>query len=47
MDHDTREALLDLESKPPPGVGPISVATAIATPYTGGTINLPPFSTGS
>jgi hypothetical protein len=47
LDEDTRVALLDLETEPPPGVGPISVATAIAAPYGGGTINLPPFSTGS
>lgn len=47
LDPDTRRALTDLQSAPPPGVGPISVATAIQVPYTGGTIEFPDFQVGS
>lgn len=47
LDDETRQALTDLESSPPPGVGPISVATAIQVPYTGGTIDFPDFRVGS
>jgi hypothetical protein len=47
LDDETQQALTDLESSPPPGVGPISVATAIQVPYTGGTIEFPDFHVGS
>lgn len=47
LDDETREALTDLESFPPPGVGPISVATAIQVPLHGGTIDFPDFQVGS
>lgn len=47
LDDETREALTDLEGSPPPGVGPISVATAIQVPYAGGTIDFPDFQVGS
>jgi hypothetical protein len=47
LDDETRQALTDLESSPPAGVGPISVATAIQVPYTGGTIDFPDFQIGS
>jgi hypothetical protein len=47
LDDETRRALTDLERSPPPGVGPISVATAIQVPYSGGTIDFPDFHVGS
>jgi hypothetical protein len=47
LDDETRQALSDLESPPPSGVGPISVATGIHVPYTGGTIDFPDFQIGS
>lgn len=47
LDDETQQALSDLESPLPPGVGPISVATAIQVPCTGGTIDFPDFQIGS
>ncbi len=47
LDDETRQALTNLQNSPPPGVGPISVATAIQVPYTGGTIDFPDFHVGS
>jgi hypothetical protein len=47
LDEQTRLALTDLASSPPPGVGPVSVATAIQVPYGGGTIDFPDFHVGS
>jgi hypothetical protein len=47
LDEETRVALTDLASSPPPGVGPVSVATAIQVPYGGGTIDFPDFHLGS
>ncbi len=47
LDDETRGVLRELDGAPPPGVGPLSVATAIQIPYTGGTIEFPDFSVGS
>ena len=47
LDDETAIALSDLTAPLPKGVGPISVATAVQVPYTGGTINFPDFSVGS
>jgi hypothetical protein len=47
LDDETREVLRELDGAPPPGVGPLSIATAIQIPYTGGTIEFPDFSVGS
>jgi hypothetical protein len=46
LDEETRLTLTDLASSPPPGVGPVSVATAIQVPYAGARSPFPTSTSG-